>query len=314
MKRKLFTAVLISVAGYLAFDYGLPETSAKVGLALERMRCGLEARTTQIGDVEIAYLEGGPQGEGVETIVLIHGFGADKDNFTRVSAYLTDRYHVVIPDLPGFGDSTRLMDANYEIAAQVERLHGILQAMDIKRFHMGGSSMGGAITIAYAASYPAEVSSLWLLAPGGVAGAVDSELFAEYRKTGKSLLIASKPEEFATVMDIATEKEPWAPYSVKHVLAHRAAADYELHKRIFDQLGSQADTGINAAAAKVKAPTLIVWGEKDRALHVSGAGILQKIIPHSELIVREGIGHLPMLEEPGQAGKDYLAFLDKLLK
>lgn len=308
--KKFLIGLVVAVAALVAFDYLMPEASARAGLAMERMRCGLEAKTMKVGDWEIAYLEGGLESDEAETLVLVHGFGADKDNFTRTSAYLKDRFHIVIPDLPGFGDSTRLTDASYAIPAQVERLHTILQAMGHEKFWMGGSSMGGAITATYAATYPDEVSGVWLLAPGGVAGAQPSELFVEYQKTGKSLLIAEKPEDFETIMYIAMEKNPWVPYSVKHVLAHRAAKDYPLHKRIFDELADEANFGINKAAGTVQSPALIVWGTEDRALHVSGAGILDKLMPNSQAIVMEGIGHLPMMEAPKQAAQDFLAFVD----
>lgn len=309
--RKVLLGLVLFAAGFLAFDYLFPQTSARIGLTLERARCGLTAKTLQVGDMEIAYLEGGPQGEDVQTVVLIHGFGADKDNFTRTSAYLTDRFHVVIPDLPGFGDSTRLMEAEYDIRTQTERLHGILRALRVKKFWMGGSSMGGAITIAYSALYPDEVLGTWLLAPAGVVGAEDSDLMVEYKKTGKSLLVAEKPEDFDVILDIATETPPWSTYSVMHVLAQRAAADYKLHKRIFDQLASQSEIGINEAATNVKAPSLIVWGDRDRALHVSGAKILHNLMPGSDLVIMEGIGHLPMIEAPKAAAQDFLAFVER---
>lgn len=307
--RQVLVGILLLGVALVVFDMTLPETSARLGLTMERMRCGLEAKTMQLGEVEVAYLEGGP--EGAETLVLVHGFGADKDNFTRTAAALTDRFHVVIPDLPGFGDSTRLMEASYTISVQVERLHGILQAMGLEQYWMGGSSMGGAITATYAASYPQIVKGTWLLAPGGVAGSEPSPLFVEYQKTGRSLLVAEKPEDFATIMHIAMEKNPWVPYSVKYVLAQRAVRDYPLHKRIFDQLASEAGIGINQVASRVQVPTLIVWGTEDRALDVSGSTILHDIMPNSELIVMPGIGHLPMMEAPGQAARDFLAFVDR---
>ena len=73
------------------------------------------------------YLEGG-QGE---PLVLIHGFSADKDNFTRVARFLTPHYRVICPDLPGFGDATRDPSARHGIADQVTRLKAFLGALGI---------------------------------------------------------------------------------------------------------------------------------------------------------------------------------------
>ncbi|MEM9056530.1 MAG: alpha/beta hydrolase, partial [Pseudomonadota bacterium] len=60
-------------------------------------------------------------------------------------------------------------------------------------------------------------------------------------------------------------------------------------------------------------PALIVWGELDRVLDVSGAPLLQARLPRSTLIVREGVGHLPMIEEPARSARDFIAFADGLV-
>ena len=154
------------------------------------------------------------------------------------------------------------------------------------------------------------MASAWLVAPGGVSGARDSKLIAEYKETGKSLLVAREPGEFQNILDLVMEKPPFIPYSGKRVLSERAVNDFELHSRIFETLANSMD--INPKAATVQAPTLIVWGTEDRALDVSGAEILDGLMPNSQLIVMEGIGHLPMLEVPKQAANDYLAFLGEV--
>ncbi|MDF5864931.1 alpha/beta fold hydrolase [Pseudomonas aeruginosa] len=64
----------------------------------------------QVDNLEIAYLEGGS--EKNPTLLLIHGFGADKDNWLRFARPLTERYHVVALDLPGFGDSSKPQQAS----------------------------------------------------------------------------------------------------------------------------------------------------------------------------------------------------------
>src|SRR3546814_17846389 len=55
-------------------------------------------------------------------------------------------------------------------------------------------------------------------------------------------------------------------------------------------------------------PTLIVWGEEDRVLDPSGAEILHRSLPNSQIVMMPGIGHMPMLEAPRQAGSDYKKF------
>ena len=91
------------------------------------------------GGLRYVYLEGG-QGE---PLLLLHGFGADKDNFVRAARFLTPHFHVIVPDQIGFGESAHPLQADYAPIAQSKRLHALMQALGIKNIHLGGSSMGG---------------------------------------------------------------------------------------------------------------------------------------------------------------------------
>src|SRR5262249_61814458 len=100
--------------------------------------CSLRSGGVRVDDVEIAYLEGGSG----EPLILVHGFGATKDNFTRVAAYLTPHYRVLIPDLPGFGDSSKSETASYSITQQVQWLHAFATALGVGGVHLGGAVAG----------------------------------------------------------------------------------------------------------------------------------------------------------------------------
>ena len=301
--RKLLAVLVLLVAGLVAFDYLAPYQAVHAGVALERWRSHLHEGRVQAGGFDIAYLEGG-QGE---PLLLLHGFGADKDNFTRVSRFLTPQYRVIIPDLPGFGDSSKPDNVNYGIADQVERVHAFAQQMGLARFHLGGNSMGGHISMAYAAKYPAEVASLWLLDPGGTKAAYDSELRQHYLQTHEILLVAKTPADFPRIMDFVMAKPPFFPHSFKQVLGERAAANYPLHSRIFAELNEHPYL-MDDPMQHIAAPALIVWGRQDRVLNPKAVDTLKQILPNSQAILMDGIGHLPMIEAPAQAAADYLAF------
>jgi abhydrolase domain-containing protein 6 len=132
---RIVAGVALLLAGLTAFDYFAPYTSARMGLALEQRRAGLEEAVARIPGFEMPYLHGG---EG-EPLLLVHGFGADKNNFTRVARLLTPQYRVVIPDLPGFGEASKPADASYAIDDQVERLRQFAQGLGLTRVHLGGS-------------------------------------------------------------------------------------------------------------------------------------------------------------------------------
>jgi triacylglycerol lipase len=298
--------IVLLVLAVALLELLFPATAARLALRLERRRNGLALREKTVGDVTIRYLEGGRG----DTLVLIHGFGADKDNFVRVAGPLTRHFHVVVPDLPGFGDSTRLPDAPYRFADQARRLHDVLHGLGLQRFHIGGSSMGGAIAAVYGALYPQDVISRWLLAPAGVDGASDSEVAARYRATGDSLLLPTSAADFKRVLALATEKPPFLTPSIKRVLGERAVKDTALHTRVFEEIAN--DTPINELMRTSTAPTLIVWGDRDRVLDVSGAAILRDALPQAELITMPGIGHLPMVEAPRQCATDFIDYVKRL--
>ena len=293
------TLVLLVVAGNMFF----PEHLAQFAAAAERGAAGLERKEINAAGFHVVYLDGG-QGD---PLVLVHGFGADKDNWTRVSKYLTPHYRVIAPDLPGFGESSKPQDAHYSIKDQVRNLHAIIQALGLKKVSLGGSSMGGHIVGMYAATYPDEVATLWLVAPAGVATADLSELGERIKAGGANPLLARNPEDFDGIIHFVMTDPPYIPGSIKKVLARRAAANYELHARIFQELIAGTDA-LEPLVTSLPTPTKILWGDHDRALSVTGAKILGGLMPKSSVTIMPGIGHLPMIEQPRKSAEDYLAF------
>lgn len=284
-----------------------PHGAADFLIGLERKRAGLSEHRIQVEGYEVAYLDSGAR-EGVETIVLLHGVGADKDHFTRVSKALTPRYRVISLDLPGFGESTRT-ELGWDIPSQAERVKAVATALRLSRFHLGGSSMGGFIAMRFAASHPDDVMSLWLIDPAGVAGAKPSPMVKQIEATGRSPLFARSVDEVDGVFAWVFSKPPWLPWSVKQVRVERMVEDEALHQRIFKAV--RASEPINAVAPSISARTLIVWGDGDRVLDVSGGDVLVKLLPHARLEVMPGLGHLPMLEDPSKSAASYLAFLSE---
>jgi pimeloyl-ACP methyl ester carboxylesterase len=298
----VLAVVVALVAGLAAFDYFVPYTSARIAVELEQRRSGLRERQATIPGFDIAYLDGG-QGE---PLLLIHGLGAEKNNFTRVARFLTPHYRVLVPDLPGFGASSKPADASYSIDDDVERLRAFAQGLGVKRAHLGGSSMGGWIATAWAARYPEEVASLWLLAPAGTAAAGDSELARHYRETGEILLMAKTPGEHARLRGFVMSRPPFLPYSFRRILAEQAAADYPLHSRIFAALAREKP--LESWVRRVDAPALIVWGTEDRALNPKGGDALRALMPNGRVVLMPGIGHLPMIEAVRESAEEYLTF------
>ena len=97
----IFIYPLIFVAGLIGLMALFPKATTRLAINAERSRSGLTYKTSVVGDETWHYLEGGPKDAAV--VFLLHGFGGNKDNWTRFSKFLTGSYRVIAPDLPGIG-------------------------------------------------------------------------------------------------------------------------------------------------------------------------------------------------------------------
>lgn len=279
----------------------------KSAIYYERKKAGLSNKTVQIENYTMNYLE---SGKGTP-ILMLHGFGGEKDHWTRFSNYLGDKYHLIAPDLPGFGDNARDENRKYSYPAQVESIHKFVQTvLPGKKFHIIGNSMGGGISGLYAATYPEDVLSLALIDAGGVKSPEESELTINLKK-GLNVLIVKNKEDFDRLLKFSFVKPINIPGSVKEYLTEKAILNYKFNTRIFDEV--MADKYLlQEKLNKIKSPALIVWGDTDRILHVSGADIFQKGIQNSKKVILKDCGHAPMLELPEETAAVYTKFLSGL--
>ncbi|MDH3320177.1 MAG: alpha/beta hydrolase [Betaproteobacteria bacterium] len=298
-----FGAVGLAVVAVSAYFFvSAPDRLVRSALEYERRLAGLERKEiTPANGLRTVYLEGG---RGAP-LLLLHGFGGNKDNFTRVAKYLTPRYRVVIPDLAGFGESAKPAQADYAPRAQAARLRALMRALGVLKFHLGGNSMGGHIALTFAALYPKEVESLWLLDAAGVWSAPPSELHRRMTDTGENPLLVKSEEEFAQLISLLTAKPLMIPRPLLDVLAQERIRNYALEQRIFKQLAADS---VEERIRGLAVPALIVWGQQDRVLHPGSAGILQMLLIKSEVVMMPDVGHVPMLEQPEKSALDYLRF------
>jgi pimeloyl-ACP methyl ester carboxylesterase len=274
-------------------------------ISLERFSSGLRRRAIQVGDHRIVYSEGGKG----EPVVLVHGFNASADTWNRFAGRLTKRYHVVAPDLPGWGASTRLEAESYGYPKQVERLRQFLALLGLRRVHMVGHSMGGFIATAYAAQHPEEIITLTLMAPHGVAEPQPSDL-ARSVAEGDNWLVADSPQAFDRLLNNVFAKRPYVPGFVLQYLAKRTIQSSAKSAKIFAEMQTN-DPPLEERLPRIKAPTLIVWGDQDRVLHVSSLDVFRLGIKGSEVLMLRESGHMPMTENTRQCAVAWQALLDK---
>ena len=171
--------------------------------------------------------------------------------------------------------------------------------------------MGGNIAGAYASRYPDDIKSLLLIAPGGVASSEHSEMFRRLKQGKPNPLVARSVEEYERLLDFVFVNRPFIPYPIKKLLIKEAIDHQPLNKKIFKQLRSSVDVPpLEVLLNGLPVPTLIVWGSQDRVLHVSGAKLLESVMPNAKAEIIDAVGHLPMIEKPEKTAGLYLNFLD----
>ncbi len=115
--------------GFVAVYFFMPGIMFEIVKKIERKAGGLEQKSVEVNGMNIQYLEGGSG----EPLVLIHGFGANKDNWTRIGKFLTPHFHVIAPDLPGFGESSKEPDGRYTIKDQAVFLKKFIEKISVVR-------------------------------------------------------------------------------------------------------------------------------------------------------------------------------------
>lgn len=233
----------------------------------------------------IRYLE---SGSGAP-VLLIHGFTGDAENWLFNHAYLAEDFHVIAIDLPGHGNSSKEIEdgSAAELASSVVEL---MKAKSLSGAHLVGHSLGGATAVEVARLAPQMVRSLSLIAPAGLADAVNDEfirdiLAAERSRSMKAALsyLFSDPAMASTTMadNVLRAKRM---DGAADALARIAAANFG---------NGEGLAGIRESLERFAGPTQIIWGDEDRVISLSEninlpAGVALHRLP--------AVGHMPQLE------------------
>lgn len=307
MKASPALAVIALLISTLLLGACSRHTLYENAISWERFGVGLEESSVQVDDMTIAYLSNAEPVDG-DTIVLLHGFGANKDNWTRLALELTDEFNVYAIDLPGHGDSSKALDLGYRLEDQVEHVSKILAALDIEQSHMMGNSMGGAITALFAATYPEQIRTAVLFDPAGIFK-YDSELVGMVLE-GDNPLIPTKEGDFRRLVDFALEKKPFVPWPIYDVMEEKAIANREVNEVIFASIQDSGYTpDFREAITRVRAPVLVIWGMEDRVINYRNADVFVEQIPNARKVLLEGVGHAPMIEVPVESAILFREFL-----
>ena len=294
----------VAVLGFAIYWFA-PGAAFKTFVGISRRAAGLRLKQLRVGGHEIPYLEGGSG----PTLLLLHGFGGNKDHWTVIAQFLTKHFHVVAPDVPGFGDSTRDPQSTYGLAEQLNRLNDFCTAAGLDKFVIGGNSMGGYLAATYAKEHREKVDALWLLAPAGVITAEPSEVL-KMVEAGENPLLVETMEEFDRLTRLCFSKAPYMPQRFKLPLLKRMKDEAAFSQKIFDELFTELeqDKGLEQVINGLDVPTLVMWGEEDRVLDASGLERLRAILPQGRFQLIPAMGHCPMIERPSECAADWFRY------
>ena len=249
----------------------------------------------------LPYYKGG-QGP---VLVLLHGFGDSKISFLQTARYLTSQYTVILPAVPGFGETERDPALKYGAHDQARRLLRFLNQIDALSdgpILLGGNSMGGHISAAFALAYPEHVRRLILLDPAGLQ--IDGT--GTYAPDQSPL---KTDADFEAQLDRTFVEKPYVPGPVRKALIARAADDFDWLNRVRADLRADSDYRLNDRIQKLNIPTLIVWGDHDQIISPAHAEYWHAHVPDSKLVILKDMGHAPQYERPEETARVILEFL-----
>jgi pimeloyl-ACP methyl ester carboxylesterase len=287
--------------------YGWPALSKPLLVQLNRGSAGVAAYQVSAAGHRIHYLAGGSG----EPVVLLHGIFAEKDHWVDFARSLEGRWRVVVPDLPGFGETGREPGQVYDYDAQVERLAALLDALRLPRVHLAGSSMGGTLAALFAQRHPQRVASVAFIgAPHGIRTARPSAMDALI-EAGSAPLVPRSATEFDAMLDLLFHERPFLPHPVMALARQQALAEADARLPLW-QAQLKDRHLLHERLPGLRAPLLVLWGAHDRLFDASGVEAVRARQPFAVVRVLPGTGHLPMMERPADSARAYSAFLHAL--
>lgn len=234
----------------------------------------------------LGYLEmGNPEGE---TVVFIHGFGADLLTWHYCLVPLASKYRLIALDLPGHGRSAPDV-GRADLDFMTVWLKEAFDVLGVDAAHIIGHSMGAKIALGFAVAYPDHVRSLSLISPAGLGGdfhpeTLDGFLNDHDAEALAAQLLGNTHQSLVPALSssLRTAADPTRREALKALLGHAKTYGLALSPEGFDW-------------KQVTCPVQILWGDEDRLIPVPAQN---RLPPHAPVHVIEGTGHLPHMEAP----------------
>ncbi|MES2257445.1 MAG: alpha/beta fold hydrolase [Pseudomonadota bacterium] len=245
------------------------------------------------GDVPVVFLHGSGPGAS--------GYSNFKNNYPEFAAH---GHRVIVPDLPGYGLSSKPADAEYVLDFFVGALRELLQALDVRRCVLVGNSLGGAIAIKYALDHPQDVQRLVLMAPGGVE---ERETYFKMEGIQRMVaLFAGRQLNAVTMRELMTLLVADPVHITDALIAERLPI-CELQPTTV--LSTMKVPNMTERLGELACPVLAFWGTEDRFNPVGGALKLLDNCRDARCLLLNRCGHWVMVEHRELFNRHCLEFL-----
>ena len=268
-------------AARAVIDAGVPDDAGGVP----------ELQTADVGGRKISYAGAGADGE---VILLVHGYGGDRNSWLFLQEPLAAKYRVYALDLPGHGTSAKdVGDGTLGVLA--DAVTGVLDALGAGRAHLVGHSMGGAVALEVAARDPGRIASLTLIAPAGFGPEINVGYLRGFADA------QSRRELKPVVVQLFADESLVTRQLVDDLLAYKRldGVDQALHAllgALLDGDAQRADSAESLAAIGRAVPVTVVWGRADQIIPAAQAESVPGAVRH----VIDGAGHMPHMERPAE--------------
>lgn len=290
-----------------------PARLIRAEYARQRAACGFRVRHADIDGVRWAWVERTGATPEAPVVAMLHGYTGGKENWYRLCTALGRRYRLVVPDLPGWGESARDDHGDYGFAAQAERVAAFLRHLDAGPVVLAGHSMGGGIAALVAARHRALVSKLVLVDAAGVE-------FAE-NAFGRAVLDGDNPfgiqddaslEQYLSVLFHERSARPPLPWpGTWAYIAHRRR-ESAFEQSVLERIGRGDERFLPwQEADRIAQPTLLLWGAHDRVIDPSAMALYAQRIPQARQRLLERSGHMTLMEEPAAVAEAMVALIEE---
>jgi 4,5:9,10-diseco-3-hydroxy-5,9,17-trioxoandrosta-1(10),2-diene-4-oate hydrolase len=277
---------------------------------------GIKSRMLKVGNRQIHLSEAGSG----YPVLMLHGGGpgaSGLSNFSRNIEALSRHFHVLVPDMPGYGKSSKGIKRNDPFGDLAETMLGLLDALQIGRAHVVGNSYGGACALRMALDQPQRVGALVLMGPGGInttrslptAGL--NSLLNYYGGSGPSRAkVASFIREYL-VADGSRVPEAVIDERYQSSIDPEVVAAPPLRRPNSLAAAMRMDFTRDRRLGKCQTPTLVLWGTADKVNRPSGGVTLQERMPNCDLYLFSNTGHWVQWERADEFNATCAAFLHR---